>query len=105
MSKDAGTPTPAIVSNAAEEHAPIAQNAITVIGLITGPDGARALLRDGRGKFRSVKSGGRIGGYYVAAINPGELVLSKGIETQRLQVADTIAGGALSGGTGLKQGR
>ena len=105
MATDKGTPTPKNVEDAAQEKVRISTRAITLIGLMTGPKGARALLRDGSGNFHTVEPGDKIAGRTVAGIDASSLILAKGGDTQRLAVADAAGSGSIDSGNGLKPGR
>lgn len=88
---EAGTPTPDAVSEAAAEAAQVALNDLVLIGLFTGPKGAKALLRMPGGRFEEVKIGDKVAGAKVAAIDSDNLILSKGGATSRLRVAQSAA--------------
>lgn len=104
MAKDQGTPTPQAVAEAAQTRVAFDSRAVTLIGLMTGPKGGRALLRDANGRFHTVEPGDRVGAQVVAAIDTASMILTRGGQTQRLALSDSATGRAAPD-NGLKRGR
>ena len=105
MAPSQGTPTPKFVEHAAQQVTGISTRSITLIGLMTGPKGARALLRDGGGKFRTIEPGDTVAGRTAAAIDAHSLILAKGGDALRLTVSESVRDSMPDVGNGLKSGR
>lgn len=80
------TQIPQATLTAATTRDALPQARITLLGTLHGPDTARALVRIGRDRIVTIEAGGALESGTVAAIGEGVLILSRGGQSERLEM-------------------
>lgn len=79
------TPTTATVIKAATQEEALPLSGLSLIGTMLTPDGARALLRQGR-RITQAAPGDKVAGHVIAAIEDGQIMLARNGVTQPLRI-------------------
>lgn len=82
---DETTPTNATVTTAATQEEAFPLSGLSLIGTMLTPEGARALLRQGR-RITQAAPGDTVAGHVIAAIEDGHIMLARNGVTQGLRI-------------------